>query len=225
MNITIHRTGSLGNLYQVDNLIIDPGVPVKEVKEKLNYQLSNIAGCLVSHSHMDHAKGLKDLLQCGIDCYVSKETAGSLNLSGHRVHIIEPFKQFNIGSWKIKAFPLVHDVPNLGFLMACNGSKVLYCCDTNYVPPRFRGLTHILLGVSYSNEILEDNITCGHVNPELGKRIFKNHLSLRTAIGFFQANDMSKVQEIYLIHLSDRNSNAELFRNEIAGITGKAVYA
>jgi len=228
MNINIYHSGSSANLYRVSDkgvsILIEAGVPVKKIKKALNYKLSNIAGCLVSHAHMDHAKGLKDLLQCGVDCYVSPETAKALDLSGHRLYIIKPMEQFKIGTWIIKPFDLVHDAPCLGFLMVSGENKVLFAIDTNYIPYRFRGLTHIMLGVNYDNEILMDNVTLGHIHPELTKRILKNHMSLRTAKNFFRANDMSKVREIYLLHLSDDNSNAERFKTEIQQITGRPVY-
>jgi len=239
MNINIYHSSSASNVYRIDDgntpILLEAGAPIKKIKEALNYKLSNIAGCLISHSHMDHAKGLKDLLQCGVDCYVSPETAQALDLSGHRLHIIKPMEQFKIGTWTIKAFyqaitdekgeiKHLHDAPCLGFLMVSGENKVLFAIDTNYIPYRFRGLTHIMLGVNYDNEILMDNVTLGHIHPELTKRILKNHMSLRTAKNFFRANDMSKVREIYLLHLSDGNSNAERFKTEIQQITGRPVY-
>jgi len=228
MDINIYHSGSSANLYRVSDkgvsILIEAGVPVKKIKKALNYKLSDVAGCLVSHAHMDHAKGLKDLLQCGVDCYVSPETAKALDLSGHRLHIIKPMEQFKIGDWTIKAFNLVHDVPCLGFLMATGDEKLMFAVDTNYIPYRFKGLTHIMLGVNYDNEILMDNVTLGHIHPELTKRILRNHMSLKTCKKFLLANDMSRVREIYLLHLSDDNSNAERFKTEIQQITGRPVY-
>jgi len=117
-----------------------------------------------------------------------------------------------------------HDVPNIGFYIAKDSKRILYATDTNYIHNRFRGLTHILLGVSYDTEILKDNIVSGKIDPALGQRILKNHMSLATAIGFFKANDLSKLEEVYLLHLSDMNSNAEMFKTEIQKITGVPVY-
>jgi len=224
VNITIHHSGSSGNLYQVDNLLIEAGVSIKKIKKDLNYRLSEIAGCLISHSHGDHACAAKDFMKAGIDCYCSQDTAKELGISGHRLHILESGKQVQIGTWAVKPFILVHDALCLGFLLARGEEKALYASDTSYIPYRFNGLTHILLGVNYDAEILVDNITCGYVNLEVGKRILRNHMSLDTAKGFFRANDMSQVEEIYLLHLSDGNSNAEKFRSEVQGITGRPVY-
>ncbi|MCK4240849.1 MAG: MBL fold metallo-hydrolase [Candidatus Atribacteria bacterium] len=224
MNITIHHSGSSGNLYQVDDLLIEAGVPIKQIKKDLDYKLSGISGCLVSHFHGDHAMATKDIMKAGIDCYCSQDTANEMGLSGHRLHIINHGQQIKIGGWIVKAFNLVHDVPCLGFLLAIGKDRLLYANDTSYIPYRFNGLTHIMLGVNYDTETLVDNITCGYVNPEVGKRMLKNHMSLDTAKGFFTANDMSQVEEVHLIHLSDSNSNAEKFKHEIQMLCGRPVY-
>jgi len=224
MDVQIIASGSKGNCYRADNILIEPGIPIKQIKKALNYKLSNIVACLCGHSHLDHACAAKDIMKSGVELYCSQDTANELGLSGHRLHILEPLKQFQIGHWKIKAFPLVHDVPCLGFLLAKDDEKLICACDTSYIPQRFKGLTHVMLGVSYDTEILLDNILCGHINPEVGKRILKFHMSLDTAKGFFRANDMSKVEEVHLIHLSEANSHAEKFKKEIQQIIGKPVY-
>jgi len=224
MNITVHYTGSAGNLIQAGNILIDPGVPIKKIKDALHYRLRDVRFCLLSHSHADHSKGAKDLMKAGVDIYCSKESADNLKLSSHRLHIIEPGSQINIGPWQIIPFELVHDVSNLGFFIGNGKDRILYATDTNYIHPRFKNLTHILLGIDYDAEILKENIINSVIDPALGKRILKNHMSLKTAIEFFKANDLSRVQGIYIIHLSNTNSNAEMFRQEIQKVTGKPVY-
>lgn len=226
MNIQTFHSSSTGNLYQVNDLLIDPGVSAKKVELALNFDLHNITGCLCSHAHKDHSKGLKGLTLSGVDCYMTKDTADALDLSGHRVHIIEAGKQFRIGSWQILPFELVHDVPCVGFLASSGASgqtKLLFATDSQFVPFRFVGLTHILLECNYSMDILKENLKNG-LDREAAKRTIKNHMSLETCKEFFKANDMSKVQEIWLLHLSAGNSNAEMFKNEIMKLTGRPCY-
>lgn len=55
MRLTVLGSGSSGNCYLVecDNeiLILDCGISLKEVKKTLNFDLSKIVGCVISHSH------------------------------------------------------------------------------------------------------------------------------------------------------------------------------
>ena len=48
-------------------------------------------------------------------------------------------------------------------------------------------------------------------------------MSLETVIGFLQDNDLSKLKKIYVMHLSEHNSDEELIKSEIQKITGKSV--
>lgn len=122
-------------------------------------------------------------------------------------------------------FPVKHDVPNMGFLLASrNGEKIAYITDTPYCPYRFKGLTTIMLEVNYDLEILRQNVKNGTVDRGLKNRIVRNHFSLEAAKGFLKANDLKQVREIHLIHLSSANSSAEKFKREVQGITGKPVY-
>jgi hypothetical protein len=51
----------------------------------------------------------------------------------------------------------------------------------------------------------------------------KSHFSLENVKRFLQANDLSRVQEIWLLHLSDGNSDETRFKREIQELTGKPV--
>ncbi len=73
-------------------------------------------------------------------------------------------------------------------------------------------------------DILRANIEAGLVPVELKNRIIQSHFSLENVKKFLQANDLSQVREIWLIHLSDDNSDADRFKREIQELTGKPVY-
>ena len=144
-------------------------------------------------------------------------------MSGHRLHIIEPLKQFTLGDWKIKPFPLKHDVMNLGFLLSRDEYKIVFAVDTNYIPFKFTGLTHILLGVNYDADIVRGKVYRGELNPAVARRSLLNHMSLSTALTFFEETDKSALQMVYLLHLSDANSVEKDFKLEVQKITGVPV--
>ena len=165
-------------------------------------------------------------MRAGIDCYMSHGTAEALGLSGHRLHIIKAKQQFRIGTWTILPFETQHDAAEpLGFLLANqDGDKLLYATDTYFIRYRFRGLTHIAVECNYSLDILRTNVAKGSVEPALKNRILKSHFSLENVKKFLQANDLSKVQEIWLLHLSEQNSCEKRFKEEVQKITGKPTY-
>jgi phosphoribosyl 1,2-cyclic phosphodiesterase len=177
-------------------------------------------------STFDHSKAVKDIMRAGIDCYMSQGTADALSISGHRLHIVRAKQQFRIGTWTILPFETQHDAAEpLGFLLANqDGEKLLYATDTYFIRYRFRGLTHIAVECNYSLDILRANVEAGMVEPALKSRILKSHFSLENVKEFLKANDLSKVQEIWLLHMSDGNSDSERFKREVMELTGKPTY-
>ena len=205
-------------------LLLDAGLPVKRLRKDLDFGLSTVAGVLVTHSHNDHSRGVEGLLGAGIDCHMRSETAEALNIVGHhRLHIVAPKTPFSVGSWRFIAFDTPHDVPNLGYVLSSGDERVLYLTDTPFCPVRIPGLTRILIETNYDLSILKENVKAGKVDPAVKHRVLHNHLSLSTAKGFFRANDLSRVREIVLLHLSDDNSSAVQFKREVAALTGKLV--
>ena len=223
-------SGSRGNCYHITDgrtpLLLECGIPFREIQKGLQFRVSGVAGCLVSHEHKDHSKAVQDVMKAGVDCYMSRGTAETLGVSGHRLHIIKARQQFSIGTWTILPFETQHDAAEpLGFLLANQyGEKLLYATDTFYIRYRFKALTHLMLECNYSLDILKANVEAGTVDVSLKNRILKSHMSLETLKGFLKANDLSRVEQIWLLHLSDGNSNAERFEREIMELTGKPVY-
>lgn len=223
-------SGSSGNAYHVSDghteLLIECGINFRDIQKALNFKTSNLAGCLITHEHKDHTKGLKDVLRAGIDVYASQGTIDQERIKHHRLKPIQAKKQFEIGTWKVLPFDVEHDVAEpLGFLlMNQEGEKLLFATDTYYVRYKFKGLTHIAVECNYSLDILEENIAAGIVPEIMKKRLLRSHFSLENVKEFLKANDLSKVQEIHLLHLSNNNSDEKLFKEEIQTLTGKPVY-
>lgn len=230
MDITVLASGSKGNCYHVTDgstpLLLECGIPYKQIQQKLNFQTSSIAGALITHEHLDHAKSVKDVMKSGINCYLTQGTLDAVGVVGHRAKVIAPKQQFNVGTWEVLPFDVQHDAAEpVGFLLMNQaGKKLLYATDTYYLRYRFSGLTHIMIECNYSLDLLNANVENGSVPAVLKNRLLRSHMSIETAKGFLRANDLSKVQEIHLIHLSDGNSDAERFKREMQSLTGKMVF-
>lgn len=222
-------SSSAGNAYRVTDghtsLLLEAGIRFKDIQRALEFRLSDIAGCLVSHDHGDHSKSIKDLMKAGINVYTGQGTADILGISGHRLRPVVARQQCTIGTWTILPFEVEHDAAEpLGFILANrSGDKLLFATDTYYIRYRFTGLTHIMVECNYSMSILRENITAGRVPAVMKNRLLRSHFSLENVKEFLRANDLQCVQEIWLLHLSDNNSDEELFKREIQALTGKQV--
>lgn len=223
-------SGSSGNAYHIDDghteLLIECGINFKDIQIALDFETSKLAGCLVTHEHKDHTKGLKDVLRAGIDVYASQGTIEAEGIKHHRLKPVKAKEQFTVGTWTILPFDVEHDVNEpLGFLlMNKQGKKLLFATDTYYVRYRFKGLTHIMVECNYSMDILDDNIATGRTHKAMKGRLIRSHFSLENVKEFLKANDLSKVQEIHLMHLSNTNSDEKRFKKEVQELTGKPVY-
>ncbi|TFJ02951.1 MBL fold metallo-hydrolase [Carnobacterium divergens] len=182
----------------------------------------------MTHEHGDHSKYANELLKTtSIDVFTSKGTQETLKLPSYRVRCLEPLKQKQIGNWSIIPFPTEHDASEpFGYLIQSNKSneKLLFATDTYYIRYKFNGITHLMIECNYALDILNENVKNGRIGAFLKNRILKSHFSLENVKAFIKANDFSQLQEVWLIHLSDSNSDAERFKKEIKAITGTPVY-
>lgn len=209
MLLKILGTGSDGNCYvlqdQNEACIIEAGVSAKKVLKAINYEPSKVTRLLISHNHGDHAQYRDEILntltgdlQCGL----------SLRSSG----------------FDVTPFSLNHDVDNVGYVIQKGDVRLLYASDTASIDYKVPGLTHMLVECNYSEDILANNVEKGIVHPALADRIRANHYSLERLLHYLSIIDKSKLQRIVLCHLSNKNSDAQLFQNEVEKATGLPVH-
>lgn len=220
MILHVIGSSSNGNCYILESvdsaLILDAGCPLQDVKVALNFQINKIKGCLITHEHGDHFKYINDYLKAGIRCYGSEGTFGTM------VHPL--ISKINIGEklvigggFTTVGFKVPHDAADpINYMIhhkECG--NVVYLTDLRYSPVRFNNLHNILIEANYSKDIIARKHDEG-APSFLTKRIIDSHMSLETTIETLEANDLSCVQKIILIHLSDRNSDEKLFTKTIS---------
>jgi len=229
MRMTCLGSGSSGNCYLLQAsdgvLMIEAGVRFAEVKKALNFKISGIAGCLVTHEHKDHSKSVRDVAACGIRVLALEQVFRSQGITSPFCRAIEPMHGYKVGRFKVFAFSVAHDVPCVGFVIEHEEmGKLLFVTDTMMLEYRIPGLNHIMLEANYADDILQYNIDNGIVPFAMRDRLLHSHMELETAKGIIAANDMTNVNEVVLIHLSGNNSDSERFAREVSAISGKPTY-
>lgn len=224
MTLQILGSNSEGNGYilkgEKESLLIECGINIKKIKAALDYNISNVAA-IVTHLHGDHAKSLKAVLDAGITVYASKETFEAKGVvNHHRAKQMESGKTYMVNGFKVNPFPVHHDVPTFGFLIEHpEMGRVLFLTDTYFTDYTFPGLNNIIIECNHDTEILEANTD----KRFLRERIIQSHMNIETCKKTLLANDLSKVNNIVLIHLSEKNSDSQAFKKEIKAITGSTV--
>lgn len=235
MKIQVLGTGSSGNCYKVEigtaTLLLEYGLPFKVIQKKLNFKVSEIDACLVTHEHMDHAKAVKDLMKAGVDCYMTKGTAEALGVSGHRLKAFDTwgeckYKTTYVKDLFIQSFEAVHDVAEpVSFYIGTKDEKesLVFVTDSAYLKYKIPDCNCLMIECNYVKSVLDKQVEDGKLNINLRNRIVKNHLSLETLVEALKVANLSRCKQIYLMHLSDGNSDEKLIKRTIQETTGLEV--
>lgn len=237
MELTVLGSSSEGNAYVLQNageaLLIEAGVSFKKTLAALGYDVNKVKGCLVSHEHGDHAGHLNEVLAYGVPVYATRGT-----IAGSAKYITSDFQPtpidgtpeagypaLQIGTFIVLPFATKHDAeePAGFYIWHQETGGILFATDTYYIKPKFSNLSNILIECNYDEAILEQNLIDGKIDAARYRRVRASHLSYSTCLDALQANDLSQVNNIVLIHTSQNNGNGAAFRNGIAKATGKTV--
>lgn len=230
ISIECFGSSSLGNCYRLkssvngDEILVDIGLPFKDIQRACRYNFVHLNGILITHQHGDHSRSVSNWLQLGHKVYMTKDTAQAVHALDARTWIeIIPKKTFKVGIFTVLPFELEHDVPNVGFLITDGEEKLLYITDTYYCRYTFKDVDHILVECNHSYEILKNRVYDDELSKQRMERLVKSHFALENVIKFLQSMDLSKCKDIHLIHLSNENSNEAEFKKAVQAATGKLV--
>lgn len=206
-----------------ETLIIECGIKYKDILEGLDYDLSKVVGCLVTHEHKDHSKSVKDLKDNGIDVYMSRGTIKGCfqeeKSIPHRIFPVKAGRALGIGKFTVLPFKVHHDANEpVGFLIHHKEiGNLLFITDTYYCDYNFKGLNHILVECNYSKEYMNDDTLT------LRNRIVTSHYELSEVVKFLKSNDLDNIKNIMLLHLSPTNANESYFKKVIEQSIGLPV--
>lgn len=208
MILKVLQSGSSGNCYllssDTENLIIEAGIPYKRILKGLDFNLMDVVGVVVSHSHLDHSKSAEDFKRAGIPVFDSYDSEAEKQVRTY-------------GNFVIHSFKLEHDVPCMGFyILHPDMGSLVYLTDTEYCKYRFPKVNHILIEANYDTRLIpEDHPARFH--------ILKGHMELQTTKGFVQANKSNELRTVTLCHMSEDNMDISVMLQEVSEVAGKRV--
>lgn len=208
-------SSSAGNSYALisssgETLAIEAGCKFLDFKKMIDWKISNVSGCIVSHEHGDHARYIKDFMKSGIPVYTAFETQTALEvITGERTTPLLPLVARQIGSFMVTPFNVPHDtgIECYGYLIKHEEmGQLLFLTDLEYCKYNFSKLNieHIMVEANYDMELVDRD------EPNYEHRL-RGHMSLDTALKLIQTNDNPALRNVVLIHLSDTSGNPALF--------------
>ena len=205
-------SGSSGNCYlllaETETLVLDCGLPIREIKKGLDWDISKVVGVLCTHAHLDHAKSVKDFENMGIPVFKPYDET-----------IACPLK-IRYGSFGVQAFKVPHDgVPCYGFYITVGGHRILYATDFEYLPCSFKNirLTDMIVECNHQKELVDKG------QAKYAHQI-KGHCSLDTLIEkVIKENTTSYLRTVILCHLSQDSADPEECLAEVQNVVGEGV--
>lgn len=212
--LTVLSSSSDGNSYLLscgeDSLLLDLGVDFKKVLKAVDYDIRKIKGCLCSHIHVDHTKHLPDALKYQLKVYSCKSVADKFE----SVKILKIGHKYRIGSFYVQTLPVPHgDCECYAYIIDHEDmGRLLFATDLSDFPYKVKGCNHIMLECNNSLDAIVDNMIEGHFN----RAASDTHLDMEDCFEVLHRLETPELQNVILIHLSNRNSNEDIIRKELS---------
>ena len=239
LKIKSFGSGSSGNGYLIDDgitqLIIEAGVQYKKIQQAMRFDFSKVVGCLISHEHRDHCKYVPQFIDStSIEFFSTMGTFKGLSEDRilhlhandyYRFSFLKYKETTMIGTWYVTPFKTEHDAAEpCGFLIDnTSGDRLVFITDSYYVKYRFPNVTHMMVEANYSKDVIDENMTSGF-DLKRKTRLLESHFDFNQTKEFIKANKSNRLQEVWLLHLSDSNSIEKQFKEETQQLVGVPVY-
>ena len=226
MQFTQLFSGSKGNAYVVTanngkRLLVECGVSWPSLLQKaLNYDLTGIEGCLLTHEHKDHSKAVQDVVRAGIDVYASQGTINAIDIDIYRrVYAVssDVHDRIMLDSFDVAFFNSSHDAAEpLLFVIKCDNELLLFATDTSHIKQKFHyPFAVIAIECSYNEPYLRKRVEEKTINEQLATRLLTSHMSESNCLSYLQNFcNLDKCREIHLLHMSADNINKERVKRE-----------
>ena len=221
MKVCVLSSGSKGNstLVITDKvkILIDLGTTTSYVEaalNNLNVDVKEISHILITHSHVDHIKGLKVFIKRYNPVILVTEDMKNVlekELGNFRYEYYEDKKAI-IGDLTVNVIKTSHDAEeSIGFVLTNNNSSMVYITDTGYINQKyFKILSNNNLYVLESNHDIK-MLMDGPYPYYLQQRVRgdKGHLSNKQASDYLCKFIGDNTRKIVFAHISEHNNSYE----------------
>lgn len=221
MKVCVLSSGSKGNstLVITDKvkILIDLGTTTSYVEaalNNLNVDVKEISHILITHSHVDHIKGLKVFIKRYNPVILVTEDMKNVlekELGNFRYEYYEDKKAI-IGDLTVNVIKTSHDAEeSIGFVLTNNNSSMVYITDTGYINQKyFKILSNNNLYVLESNHDIK-MLMDGPYPYYLKQRVRgdKGHLSNKQASDYLCKFIGDNTRKIVFAHISEHNNSYE----------------
>lgn len=228
MKIECLASSSAANSYVIQAkdtvILMEAGLDYATTKSRLaalNLWTKDIKAVVITHKHGDHAnKATVQQLEkygpiiCNLDTIEATETKNGFP-------VVE-WKTYQIGKLRITPFNVDHDVPAFGYIIEDTDTResMIFINDTAYVRYNFSkyNFTYVMIECNHMLEIV-------NMDEVQSRRKIKSHLSLEATIKALENMNLKKTKAIYLMHLSDNNSDERYMIAAVESKFGVPTYA
>ena len=221
MQIEVLGSSSAGNAYIVSDgqtsILLDAGIPYKELQKKSNFKIHEVTACFISHEHGDHSKAVKDLLDAAIDVYALPETLSALKVSNHHRAKVVEIGGMHINTMIVLPILMHHDCPCVGYMVYSTNTneRLFFATDTYKITVNPQGVDYLILEINYQKEIVNRLVNDGVMESSIRARLLFSHYELSKALNWLKRIDKSRLKRIYVAHLSSGNSNESEIKNTL----------
>ena len=234
-----------------DLLLIDCGIKPEIVDKAIGFRIPDLIGCLVTHAHADHAAHCERIAMMSVHLYVPDSaplTVSKNSLIDQYIHKVSHAITFPVRNrsgksvFAVTPFSLIHYNASDGLECQCFGFLIrdieakellIYATDTaamgmtiieeedvRTVGHRFPACEKYMLECNY---IKNDDFSSDQyrLNREVEMRRFSSHMSAQTVSSFIRRQNLSKCNEIHLMHLSSDVTSSEI--DEMIGLVAVAI--
>ncbi|WP_421382396.1 MBL fold metallo-hydrolase [Bacillus salacetis] len=232
MHFSVLASGSTGNAIYVEtdqnSFLVDAGLSGKQMEalfQKIDRNIKDLTGLLVTHEHSDHIKGIGILARkYGLPVYANEKTWKAMDPLIGNVPLDQKFefgmeKVQSFGSLDIESFGVSHDAAEpMFYTFHHEGRKLVLVTDTGYVSDRMKGIISNANTYVFESNHDVDMLRMCRYPWSIKRRILSDvgHVSNEDAAIAMSEVFGDQTKSIYLAHLSKDNNMKDLARMSVS---------